>query len=90
MRPASSPGLGEVCEEGRDLGGGGWWGAILLEDVFLLAKNFFFLHRLYIFHLQVIKGILRETVSVPPLNRINVTAVNKDLCQLVLTGCWGI
>ena len=23
LRPASSPGLGEVCEEGRDLGGGG-------------------------------------------------------------------
>ena len=49
-----------------------------------------FLHRLYIFHLQVINGILRETVSVPPLNRINVAIVNKDLCQSVLTGCGGI
>ena len=55
-------------------------GATLLEDVFLLAINFVF-SRLYIFHLLVMKGILRETVSVPPLNHMNVTAVNKDLYQ---------
>ena len=30
-------------------------------------------------------GILRKTVLVPPLNRMNVTTVNKDLCCLVLT-----
>ena len=87
MRPASSPGLGEVCEEGRDLGGGGY----TIRRCFLaFFQELFFLHRLYIFHLQVIKGILRETVSVPPLNRMDFTAVNKDLCQLVLTGCGGI
>ena len=85
MRPAPSPGLGEVCEEGRDLGGE--VGGYTIRRCFLARQELFFLHRLYIFHLQVIKGILRETVSVPPLNRINVTAVNKDLCQLVLTGC---
>ena len=54
---------------------------------FLSRRELCFFHRLYIFHLQLIKGILRETVSVPPLNRMNVTAVNKDLRQLVLTGC---
>ena len=79
MRPASSPGLGGFCEEGREWGERGGGGR-------LYYYYYCFLHRLYIFHLQVIKGILRETVSVPPLNRINVTAVNKDLCQLVLTG----
>ena len=57
---------------------------------FSARRELCFLHQLYIFHLQIIKGILRETVSVPPFNRMNVTAVNKDLRQLLLTGCRGI
>ena len=74
-------------------GSGGRGGVVVGFTIgrrFLARRELCFLHRLYIFHLQVIKGILRETVSVPPLNRMNFTAVNKDLCQLVLTGCGGI
>ena len=63
-------------------GGGGY----TIRRCFLARHKLCFLQRLYIFHLQVMKLILRETVSVSPLNRMNVTAVNKDLYQLVLTG----
>ena len=62
-------------------------GGYTIRRCFLARQELFFLHRLYIFHLQVIKGILCETFSVPPLNRMNITAEHKDLCQLVLTGC---
>ena len=68
-------------------GSGGRGGGYTIRRCFLARHELCFLQRLYIFHLQVMKGILRETVSVPPLNRMNVTAVNKDLYQLVLTGC---
>ena len=66
---------------------GGEGGCYTIRRCFLARHELCFLQRLYIFHLQVMKGILRETVSVPSLNRINVTAVNKELYQLVLTGC---
>ena len=77
-------------KKGGSGGRGGVVGGFTIGRCFLARCELCFLHRLYIFHLQVIKGILRETVSVPPLNRMNFTAVNKDLCQLVLTGCGGI
>ena len=77
-------------KKGGSGGTGGVVGGFTIRRCFLARRELCFLHRLYIFHLQVIKGILRETVSVPPLNRMNFTAVNKDLCQLVLTGCGGI
>ena len=49
MRPALSPRLasGRVCKEGR---GGG----CTIRRSFIAATNFFFLCRLYIFHLQVV------------------------------------
>ena len=72
------------------MGGRGGGGGFTIRRCFLARRELCFLHRLYIFHLQVIKEILRETVSVPPLNHMNFTAVNEDLCQLVLTGCGGI
>ena len=56
--------------------GGGGWGGYTIRICFLARHELCFLQRLYIFHLQVMKGILRETVS-----------VNQDLYQLVLTGC---
>ena len=77
-------------KKGGSGGRGGVVGGFTIRRCFLARRELCFLHRLYIFHLQVIKGILRETVSVPPLNRMNFPAVNKDLCQLVLTGCGGI
>ena len=77
-------------KKGRSGGRGGVVGGFTIRRCFFARCELCFLDRLYIFHLQVIKGILRETVSVPPLNHMNFTAVNKDLCQLVLTGCGGI
>ena len=77
-------------KKGGSGGRGGVVGGFTIGRYFLARRELFFLHRLYIFRLQVIKGILRETVSIPPLNRMNFTAVNKDFCQLVLTGCGGI
>ena len=63
-------------------------GGVELEGVFLLAVNHFFSTG-YIFSFAS-NGILRKTVLVPPLNRMNVTTVNKDLCCLVLTVCGGL
>ena len=75
LRPASSSRLagGVVCEEGRGR----------IRRCFLARREPFFLHRLHIFICS--NGILRKTVLFPPLNRMNVTTVNKDLCCLVLT-----
>ena len=58
-------------------------GGAELEGVFLLAVNHFFSTG-YIFSFAS-NGILWKTVLFPPLNRMNVTTVNKDLCCLVLT-----
>ena len=60
--------------------GGG--GSYTIRRCFLARHKLCFLYRLYTFHLQVMKGILRETVSVPPLNHMNVTAVNKDFLSI--------
>ena len=59
-------------------------GGVQLEGVFLLAMNSFFSPPVIYFSFAS-HGIPREIVLVPPLNRMNVTAVNKDLCCLVLT-----
>ena len=69
-----------VCEER---------GGVKLEGVFLLAMNSFFSPPVIYFSFAS-HGIPREIVLVPPLNRMNVTAVNKDLCCLVLTVFGGI
>ena len=58
-------------------------GGVELEGVFLLAVNHFFSTG-YIFSFAS-NGILWKTVLFPPLNRMNVTTVNKYLCCLVLT-----
>lgn len=58
-------------------------GGVELEGVFLLAVNHFFSTG-YIFSFAS-NGILWKTVLFPPLNRMNVTTVNKDLCCLVFT-----
>ena len=76
MKPALSPRLasGRVCKEGLGEGGG-----VQLEGVLSLPQTFF-LYRLYIFHLQVVKFDVRLFLLCG-----DVTVVNKDLCWLVLT-----
>ena len=64
-------------------------GGVQLEGVFLLVVNSFFSPPVIYFSFAS-HGIPREIVLVPPLNRMNVTAVNKDLCCLVLTVFGGI
>ena len=64
-------------------------GVVQLEGVFLLAMNSFFSPPVIYFSFGS-HGILREIDLVPPLNRMNVTAVNKDLCCLVLTVSRGV
>ena len=64
-------------------------GVVQLEGVFLLVMNSFFSPPVIYFSFAS-HGIPREIVLVPPLNRMNVTAVNKDLCCLVLTVFGGV
>ena len=61
---------------GWERGGGG---GVQLEGVLSLPQTFF-LYRLYIFHLQVVKFEVRLFLLCG-----DVTVVNKDLCWLVLT-----
>ena len=65
-------------------------GGVQLEGVFLLVMNSFFFYPPVIYFSFASHGIPREIVLVPPLNRMNVTAVNKDLCCLVLTVFGGL
>ena len=64
-------------------------GVVQLEGVFLLVMNSFFSPPVIYFSFAS-HGFPREIVLVPPLNRMNATAVNKDLCCLVLTVSRGI
>ena len=79
LRQASSPRLagGVVFEEGR---GGGVY---TIRRCFLARHELFSPPVVYISFAR--NGISRETISVPPLDCMNVTAVSKDLCCLVLT-----
>ena len=69
-----------VCEERR---------GCTIGRCFLARHELFFSPPVIYFSFAS-HGIPREIVLVPPLNRMNVTAVNKDLCCLVLTVFGGI
>ena len=67
----------EFVRRGWERGGG-----VQLEGVLSLPQTFF-LYRLYIFHLQVVKFDVRFFLLCG-----DVTVVNKDLCWLVRTVFW--
>ena len=70
-----------VCEERR---------GCTIGRCFLARHELFFFYPPVIYFSFASHGIPREIVLVPPLNRMNVTAVNKDLCCLVLTVFGGV